>query len=177
MLWIPKMPQALISLLKLGTAGKISPNSRNGGSSHPSSPSCVHSWTCEALGLLRPIFTAGIFLLPEEGKSTHLRTWGLGPPCCQQTIPSQGDLQGEHDGGSAEGPGWCWHTGGHPEPTGSASASSSSSAQAEKRLGWLWGWEQGAQRGTQAWGQGKAAESSCAINTTALLPLTCLQCD
>lgn len=61
-----------------------------------------------------------------------------------------------------------------PEPTGSAS---SSSAQAEQRLARLGGWEQGAQRGTRAQGQAEAAESSCAINTPALLPLTCHQCD
>lgn len=48
---------------------------------------------------------------------------------------------------------------------------------AAKRLGWLWGWEQGARRGTLARGQAEAAKSSCAINTTALLPLTCHQCD
>lgn len=111
------MPQALISFLTQGTVVKISPNSRSGSSSHPSSPSCVHSWTCEALGLLlRPTFTAGIFLLPGRGKSTHLRICGLSPPCCQQTIPSQGDLQREHDGDSSEGPRWCWHTVGTQSP-------------------------------------------------------------
>lgn len=58
----------------------------------------------------------------------------------------------------------------NPRPCGRASNSTGTTYEA-KRQGWPWGWERGTRCSTLVWGQPKAPESSCAINTAVLLPL------